>query len=318
MLAACCAGLTAQIPLNTGASEPAPLPAVPTEPASTPGARESVTVTGARALLGAGDLLDISILDVPDMTQRVRVDGDGAVHLALIGDIVVSGKTSDWLRKEIEGKLIAGHYVRHPQANVFVFEYAGQLVSVTGEVYRPGSYALLRAHRLADVVAAAGGTTPRAGHMATIIRNGDTKNAIRVDLNQQDSNLGNPELQPGDVVNIGLTGIVYVLGSVGRPGGFLLDRRTSVTFMQALALAEGPTQTASLTKAVIIHSHDSNPQPEIVNLKEIVKGKGVDVVLRDGDIVWVGDSQFRNLGRLALQTVIATATEVAIYSGFIN
>jgi hypothetical protein len=86
--------------------------------------------------------------------------------------------------------------------------------------------------------------------------------------------------------------------------------------MQALALAEGPTQTASLTNATLLHTSQPDPQPVAINIKQILKSQQPDLPLRGGDIVWVGDSQTRNFGRLAIQTILATASGVAIYSAY--
>jgi polysaccharide export outer membrane protein len=276
----------------------------------------STTVTGTHAILGTGDLLGVGVFGVPDLNQRVRVDNDGVIHLALIGDIAVTGKSAEWVRNQIAEKLVDGHYVKNPQVELYVIEYSGQMAYITGEINRPGAYSLLRSHRLTDLIATAGGLTPKAGTAITINHNGDTKNAIHVDLNDKDDSHSNPEIEPGDTIDVGMTGIVYVLGNVGHPGGFLLDRRTTLSFMKAIALAEGPTPSGSITKAVLIHSSEPNSQPVPVNLKMILKARDPDIQLVAGDIIWVGDSATRNLGRLALETIMATASGVAIYSSY--
>jgi polysaccharide export outer membrane protein len=276
----------------------------------------STTLTGARAVLGAGDLVEVGVFDTPEMTQRVRVNGDGVVHLALIGDIVVKGISTDALRDRIAQQLVAGRFVKDPQVTVFVIEYAGQMVYVTGEVNRPGAYSLLRSYRLQDLISVAGGLTQRAGNMVTIVRESDPKNPIQINLSDKNQADSNPEISPGDSISVGLTGIVYVLGNVARPGGFLIDRRTTMNFMEALSLAEGPTQTASLTTAFIIHSTQPNPQAFPVNIKKILKSESPDPQLEAGDIIWVGDSQTRNFGRLAISTILGTASGVAIYAAY--
>jgi polysaccharide export outer membrane protein len=126
----------------------------------------------------------------------------------------------------------------------------------------------------------------------------------------------NPIVAPGDSVTVGPAGVVYVLGGVTRPGGFLIDRRTPLTVLEALALAEGPTQVASLTRATLIHSTEANPQPIPINIKMMVTTQQPDIALQAGDIIWVADSQTRNLGRLAISTILATASGVAIYAAY--
>ena len=312
----CCAPMAGQIPLNSGVAAPVPQTTSPSDVLGLPEVTMETSVTGAHAILGAGDLLDVTVFGVPELTQRVRVNNGGTIHLALIGDLAVAGKTAEFARDRIAEKLVAGRFVKMPQVGLFIVEYAGQMVYVTGEVNRPGAYSLLRSHRLSDLLAAAGGVTARAGNKVTIVRNGDRKDPLQVDMSDKDEAHSNPEVEPGDSVEVGLTGIVYVLGNVGHPGGFLLDRRTTLSFVEAIALAEGPTPTASITNAVLIHSSQPNPQPIQVSLKSILKSRSADIQLQAGDIVWVGDSISRNLGRLAVETILATASGVAVYSSY--
>jgi polysaccharide export outer membrane protein len=276
----------------------------------------STSITSARATLVPGDLLDITVFDTPELTQRVRVNGDGKITLALVGEILVKGMTPDDLREQVRSKLVNGHFVKNPQVTVFVSEYAGQLAFVTGEVNKPGGYPLLSSHHLQDLLSVAGGLTPRAGDLVTIARQSPSPEVLHVDLKDKDSALANPEVMPGDRITVELTGLVYVLGDVGRPGGFLMDRRTQLTVLKALALAEGPTQDASLTKASLLHSKDPNAVPIPLNIKMIVKAQSPDLPLEAGDIIWVNSSQTRNLGRLAVSTMLATASGVAIYTAY--
>jgi polysaccharide export outer membrane protein len=121
---------------------------------------------------------------------------------------------------------------------------------------------------------------------------------------------------PGDNITVGQSGIVYVLGDVERPGGFLLDRRSSLSVIQALALAEGAKNSATLSKARLIRSVAEQRQEIPLNLKMILQSKSPDVVLQPGDIVFVPGSLTRGMGRRAIDTILATAGGVAIYSRF--
>src|SRR5262249_41086905 len=149
--------------------------------------------------------------------------------------------------------LIDGRFVKDPQVSVFVAEYAGQVAFVTGEVSRPGAYSLLRSHRLRDLISVAGGLTSRAGNKVTIGHEGSAA-AKLIDLIKHDEECSKPEIMPVDNITVGQSGVVYVLGDVERPGGFLLDRRSSLSVIQALALAEGTKSSASLTKARLIRA----------------------------------------------------------------
>ena len=86
-------------------------------------------------------------------------------------------------------------------------------------------------------------------NLSELLEHGVTQNNIR--------------LQPGDIVTVPHAGIVYVLGAVNRPGGFVLSNdRTQMTTMKILALAGGTTKIAKLDHAVIIRKDDQGKQIE--------------------------------------------------------
>ena len=118
--------------------------------------------------IGAGDLLKVSVLGVPDSDQEVRVGADGNIFLNFIGPVHVAGLTTEKAQDVIAKKLAAGGFYTDPQVSVFAKEYATQGVSVLGEVQRPGVYPLLGARNLFDVLSLAGGTTPKAGRVINI------------------------------------------------------------------------------------------------------------------------------------------------------
>jgi polysaccharide export outer membrane protein len=273
----------------------------------------STSVTGARVALGPGDLLEITVFDTPELAQRTRVSNEGKITMPLLGEINARGLSPNELEATIRSKLIEGQFVKDPQVSVFVVEYAGQTAFITGEVNKPGGYALLRSHRLRDLISVAGGLTPRAGNSVTIARDGNPQ-PIHVDLNSQDEAQNNPEVMPGDNITVPQTGIVYVLGDVERPGGFVLDRRSSLSVIQALALAEGTKSSASLSKARLIRTNQEQREEIPLDLRKILKSQRPDVFLQAGDIVFVPGSLTRGMGRRAIDTILATASGVAIYS----
>lgn len=274
----------------------------------------STTITGARVVLGPGDQIEISVFDTPELTQRVRVNSDGKITLALVGEISVRGISPDKLGGIIARKLIDGNFMKDPQVSVFVLEYAGQMAYVTGEVTRPGAYALLRSHRLLDLISVAGGLTPRAGNAVTIVREDDARRHIAVDLSDKDENRANPEILPGDSITVGQSGIVYVLGDVNRPGGFVLDRRSTLSVVQAVALAEGAKPSAALTKTVLIRTTEGKRQETPLNLKMILKSKSPDLLLAAGDIVYIPGSLTRGMGRTSLEVIESSAGLAAVYA----
>ena len=273
----------------------------------------STTLTGAPALIGPGDQIEIGVFDTPELTQRVRVSSEGKITLSLIGDLQVSNITPEELRGRIAEELVKGRFVRNPQVSVFVSGYAGQISYVDGEVLRPGAYPLLRSHRLLDLIAVAGGPTAWAGNSVTVTKASAPALLLRLELSGGTSAENNPEIFPGDRITISRSGIVYVLGEVTRPGGFVIGRQDSISVLQALSLAEGLQSSASITKATLIRKDGSSTQQIPVNVKKILKAEVPDVAVQAGDILYIQGSLTRGLGRSALITAIGTASAAAIY-----
>jgi polysaccharide export outer membrane protein len=277
----------------------------------------STSMSGSQVFLDSGDLVETAVFDTPELSQTVRVDSNGKLMLALIGEIDVRGMSPAALEKLIRSRLIEGHFVRDPQVSVFVSEYAGQMSYVSGEVNRPGGYPLLRSHRLSDLIAVAGGMTARAGNTVTITHQGNSVPPTVIDITDKDENQRNPEIAPGDSVTVGLAGIVYVLGDVGRPGGFVLDRRGTLSASQAVALAEGILPSASLRKAQLVRTTDGTRQEIPLDLKLILKAQSPDPQLQAGDILYIPQSTFRGLGRQSVQTLLSgSLSGVAVYSAY--
>jgi len=264
--------------------------------------------------IAAGDLLNITVFDTPEMTQSVRVSKEGTITLALIGAMQAAGATPQELEQSVAKALMDGHYLKNPQVSILINQHVPTLGYVAGEVVRPGAYAIPSSTHLSDLLALAGGLTQKAGNSAVITRksSGET---IHVDLVSADEKERNPEILPGDHVSVNLTGIVYVLGEVNHPGGYLIDRRSSITLMKALTFADGITQTGSLSKASLYRGEGVNRQETPINLKKILKTEEPDIPIQAGDIIYVYGSATRGLGRRSLETLLATASLATVYAG---
>jgi polysaccharide biosynthesis/export protein len=133
-------------------------------------------------------------------------------------------------------------------------------------------------------------------------------------LESSDSALNVP-VRPGDVVKVPRAGIVYVLGEVQKPGGFVLQNNENISVLQALALAEGPTHTSAISRARIIRMDTSTGKRiEIpMNLGKIFSGKAPDTLLQPKDIVFVPNSAAKNVFYKGSQAALQTAAGVAIY-----
>jgi SLBB domain-containing protein len=171
-------------------------------------------------------------------------------------------------------------------------------ISVLGEVIHPGVYPFAVHHRLLDVIAAASGLATTSGSLVTITHRADAAPPLLVTLNPIEGNTTterDPELEPGDTVEISHAGLVYVTGDVLRPGSFPLDPAGKPTVVQALTLAGGPTQNAAMTKAVLIREQPGGRTITSLNLKRLLRGEDPDLTIQDRDILFVPDSAAKSL-----------------------
>jgi polysaccharide export outer membrane protein len=122
-------------------------------------------------------------------------------------------------------------------------------------------------------------------------------------------------LEAGDVVTVPHAGIVYVLGAVTRPGGFVLQNdREQLNTLKILALAGGFTRTAKSERAVIIRK-DAQGQQHVVqlDLKKILHRQAEDVQLQPSDILYVPDSTAKQAALRALEFGVALGSALALY-----
>jgi polysaccharide export outer membrane protein len=143
-------------------------------------------------------------------------------------------------------------------------------------------------------------------------------NTITVNLNElmeSGDAVNNIILQAGDIVTVPHAGIVYVLGAVGKPGGFILaNDRSQMTTLKMLALAGGLNQTAKSNHAVIIRRDRQGQQREqMIDLKKIVERKAEDVRLEASDILYVPDSMTKKALYKAGEAAIGIGTGIALY-----
>jgi polysaccharide biosynthesis/export protein len=271
----------------------------------------STTMTAAPVHISPGDLLEIGVFDTPELAGKVRVNSDGDITLPLVGALHIGGLSPEQVESLLASSLHDENFVKDAQVSVFVAEYASQAVYVLGEVVKPGPYPLMGSHRLLDFISAAGGFTPRAGKTITLKTSADPDHPKTIGPASAEKDL-NPEIAAGDSILISQAGIVYVLGDVNRPGGFMLDRQDSLTIIQALALAEGTVSTAAQSSAKLIRTTANGRQEIPVNLKAILKSKNTDLAMQSNDILFVPGSTVKGVLKNA-ESLAPVAASALIY-----
>ncbi len=119
--------------------------------------------------IGRQDLLEISVFDVDELDQTVRVADDGSITMPLLGTLNVSGLTRTELEQSI-ARLLAERYVRNPQVTVFVKEYTSKQIAVSGAVKKPGTYEMMGRKTLLEMLSMAGGLDSDFGKQIIIFR----------------------------------------------------------------------------------------------------------------------------------------------------
>jgi polysaccharide biosynthesis/export protein len=269
--------------------------------------------------LGVGDVVEVSEFHTPAFRTTAQLSEAGSVMLPLVGEVVLKGMTREAAARAIESELLRRGMLLHPQVTVQVIVSVGLDVSILGEVARPGVYPVGVHHGVLDLISAASGLTSNAGSLVTIAHRDPQQPPVAVVLSA-DHDLtpaGNPELEPGDIVQVSRAGLVYVIGDVIRPGGFPLNPSQRLTIVQALTLAWGPTQNASLTKAILIREQKGGRTLTTLNLKRLLRGQDPDTEVRDRDILFVPDSAAKNLWNRTMESVVQSAAGVSIYAGLV-
>lgn len=295
--------------------------------------------------IGAGDLIEVSVFDIEDLDRTVRVSGAGFITLALIGTLKAEGLTERELEAEI-AKRLEDRYLNNPQVNVFVQDYASQRVAVIGAVLRPGQYSLTKdKNTVLDMISEAGGLARDAGSRIYLLpgeRTDHTKLAmldgsnnpgvsdagmikdtvaassdpIVVDVRDMlDASTRSALTLParaGDVIVVPEGGQFLVDGWVEKPGAYALSR--GVTVLGAITAAGGPLYPAATSSIQVVRTRRTGVRMVLsADVPGIIEGKGQDIPLEAGDIIYVPASA----AKLPLYAVYSFVTNVFRIAGTI-
>lgn len=280
--------------------------------AAAPEANVHVSPGGDSAVrLGAGDLIEVSVYNVPDLDTKLRVSTTGEVYLPLIDYVHVAGLTIDEAEAVIERRLDRGGFVKNPHVQIFVQEYNSQGASVLGEISKPGIYPVLGDQKLFSLISTAGGLTDRAGKSITVTHLGQAPVTVPISHNIDDHPESNISVLPGDIVTVRRADIVYVVGEVNRPSGFLMDSG-HLSVLQAIALAGGTNSTAKLNAARIVRKGPAGLVIVPVQLKKLMEAKISDLPMQADDILFVPTSARKLMESRTAEAAVQMATAAGI------
>jgi polysaccharide export outer membrane protein len=267
-------------------------------------------------ILGPEDQITVHVFAAEDIPDRpAQIANDGSVNLPMVGQVQAAGLTIE----QLQASLVTAYkkYFKDPQVTVQVIDFRSQPVSVAGNVNTPGVVQLRGNRNLMEVIGMAGGLKADAGDSALITRflsegpipvagafadpTGKYSVAhidIRAVMSGKDPQ-GNILIKPHDVITIPRARMIYVLGNVTKPGGYVLT----------------DNETMSITQDARVLRADGGAEREQIpaNVKKIMENKAPDLQLRADDILYIPNSMGKAVGVRGLETAIAVGSGIAIW-----
>jgi len=295
------------LPFGTGRAEdapagpPAPSPEIRLEAhpvTAPPGPQPFLRRGGSDYRIGRQDLLQLTVFDLKELDQTVRVADDGSITIPLLGRLQVAGLTKGELEALI-ARLLEERFVRNPQVTIFVKEYESKKVAVSGAVKKPDTYEMLGEKTLLEMISMAGGLDRDLGKEIIVFRpaeGGTERLAIPLEkLVYQGDPALNILVLPGDIIYVPTLEKVriFVAGAVKNPNLYEVPRAEPVTVLKAVTLAGGTTDRALERRVQIIRTLPDGTRRTIdVDLRKVKRGKVEDPVLEKDDLVLVPESFF--------------------------
>lgn len=240
------------------------------------------------AILGVGDVLKITVYQNPDLTvDGARISETGQINFPLIGSVGVGGLTVAAAEAKIAKMLRDGGFVLRPQVTIQLGQIRSSVVSVLGQVAKPGRYPIeVVGTKASEMIALAGGVLPTGSDIVTLsgTRNG---RAIKLDIDLPSIlQAGKSELDitvdNGDILYVERAPSAYIYGEVQKPGMFPLQR--GMTLMQALAQGGGLTAKGT-QRGIKVHRRDANGNVKILDLE-------LNAPIQRDDVIYVKESLF--------------------------
>jgi polysaccharide export outer membrane protein len=257
-------------------------------------------------------LLAISVFGEPELSRDVRVAMDGTANIVMIGNTKLAGMTAQQAGDAIAEQFRAHNLLLRPHVNVLIKDPAPRTISVLGEVQHPGMYPVSGVATLLRVLSMAGGLTSAADPKVTVRHSDGQIDSTLLPIQGSDTAIDtgeDPQVSAGDIVMVRRAGVVYILGEVNRPGGFVMQNGGHITILELLSQAGGANNIAALDNSVLLRKTSTGYSDTKVKLRQIVVGKHPDMDLLANDVIYVPNNKLKSAARGTRD--IATAVETA-------
>lgn len=252
--------------------------------AQTPSARPAAPPTQAAKdvvegyVLGADDVVEVTVLGQPEFTTRARVKANGTIQLPFIGEQRLAGETALSLAPKIAERLRSGGYYAKPVVNIEISSFASRYVTLLGAIAQPGLQPVDREYRLSEIIARAGGLRESGADFVTLTRaDGDQKN-YEFDKLASGGPDDDPMVRPGDKIFVPEADLFYIYGQVNAPGVYPL-KGGPMTVRKAVARGGGFNASGSASRIKLFRNGEETK----------VK---LDATLQAGDVLVVGERLF--------------------------
>ncbi|HVJ07412.1 MAG TPA: polysaccharide biosynthesis/export family protein [Acidisarcina sp.] len=269
--------------------------------------------------LAPGFLLSVDVYGEPELSGRVRVDNDGNISFPFLGVLHVAGDTMPEAQKKLQQRFRDQEILTNPQVTLNIEQFAATGVTVLGEVQSPGRIELLAPHTLLDVIGMAGGETQTAGKVvevkhADVAAGQPPTNIYEYSRGSNGDSIRDVMVRPGDTVMVKRAGVVYVLGAVNRPGGYVMQEDGELDVAQAISLAQGLSMQAKTSGLRVVKRLPDGQLKEVpVSYKHMMEGKATPIKLEAEDIVYVPVSKVKAM-LTGGASIIGQATSATIYA----
>lgn len=266
-------------------------------------------------VLKPGDGFVVSVYGVKKYDVKGRIATDGTAILPLIGKVTLSGLTVEQAQNLIADKLVQSEMFESPQVSFVVLDSPNNVVSMAGELNRPGTFPDLGKHTIYEFIAGAGGLTHAACHVITLNRPG-LGHPVLIPLGPDPakSEYANMPIFPGDSIYVPASGVVYVVGAVKTEGAYALKSDSPTTVMQAVTMAGGVGYQAAYGSTVIVRNVPNGREEIALNLKSIAAGKQADPVLLPNDILLVPTNKMKAALKSGAAGIAAAIASAYIYA----
>jgi polysaccharide export outer membrane protein len=250
--------------------------------------------------IGKEDLLNVQIIDLPELSRSYRVTNNGQIRMPMLKEMIgVEGLYPADIEALIADELKREQLMVDPFVTVSVVEYHSRPISISGAVKNPTVFQAIGTVNLLEALAKAGGTADNAGGELIITRpNGDTgvqfsqRIPIRALIDGSDPNL-NVKLTGGELIRVPVIGTVVVTGNVHASGVFPVQDSGTTTVLTAIAQAQGFGDFKP-PKVYIYRPDEQGIKHEIpIDIKSILARKAPDVTLQARDVLYVPDNNLK-------------------------